>query len=185
MCMYECPCWMGVGGWWWKSWDRVYEINITLTQSCSHGHACKPDYPKIGQWNTTQQTHMHTHVYTHTHTHAPVWVGRIRGVPVPCRLSATRVQCCHTHLPTEQTRPLDWNNRIKIRAERERDSTPSPSLPPSLTLCPTSLSKCYLKSTLKREKNKKKTSALALWRCSCHVRRLAEVSTAPLHDSSR
>lgn len=122
--------------------------------------------------HTWVRMHAHTRTRTQTHKHAPVSVGRIRAVPVPCRLSATRVQRCHTHLPTEQTHPLDWNNRIKIRAERgrERETVPLSSLfPPSLTPCPTSPSKCYPTSTPKREKNKtkekkktQKTSALTL-----------------------
>lgn len=162
----------GGGGCRWKSWDRAYELNITLTgrtQSCSHGHACNrlPENRSVEhntQRNRRTCTHMRTHTHINTQKHAPVSVGRIRAMPVLCRLSATRVQCCHTHLPTEQTRPLDWNNRIKIRAERERDSPLSSPFPPSLTPCPTSPSKCYLTSTPKREKNKKLKKKNLPWR---------------------
>lgn len=141
MHLCECLCLMersgavGGGGFGGRAGTKRTRSTLTgRTQSCSHCHACKPDYPKIGQWNTThRERDAHAHTWVHTCIYTCMQRYQLEESKLcQCRvaLSATRVQRCHTHLPTEQTRPLDWNNRIKIRTERERDGTPSPPYHP-------------------------------------------------------
>lgn len=116
------------GGWWWNSWDWAYEINITLTQSCSHGHACKPDYPKIGQWNTTQQTHMHTHGYIHTHTHMHQYQLE-ESEPCQCRVACLRPAFnAATHI-FPQNRHVLWTGTTGLRSGQKGRET-APRLPP-------------------------------------------------------
>lgn len=100
-----------------------------------------PTTQKIGQWNTT---HSRTQMYTHMHQ---VSTQRITVCQSrQCLVARLRpyVQHCHAHLPAEQTRPLDWNNRIKNGAERNSDSEaphplcdplPPPSLHATSHLC--------------------------------------------------
>lgn len=143
--------------------EEVEELGLKPTRSTSQrlggpspalmATHVNPTTPK----NRSVEHNTRTDIYTHSErrTHAPVSTQRItvcQSRQLPCRPSATHVQHCHTHLPAAQTRPLDWNNRIKNGTERNSDRTP---------LSPPACLTCSLTSMPKKKKK------LLLWRCSC------------------
>lgn len=158
-CVYAHVCLHdGGGGRAWIKHTRSTSERLGGPSPAPMATHVNPTNQKIGQWNTT---HSHTQTDIHTCTSINSKNHSLPVAPVPCRPSATHVQHRHAHLPSEQTRPLDWNNRIKNGAERKSDTYPPPSLPirPFAPL-PCMLPRIYAK----------KTSALELGSCSCQRR---------------
>lgn len=145
-CVYAHVCLHdGGGGRAWIKHTRSTSERLGGPSPAPMATHVNPTNQKIGQWNTT---HSHTQTDIHTCTSINSKNHSLPVAPVPCRPSATHVQHRHAHLPSEQTRPLDWNNRIKNGAERKSDTSPPPL--PSLYDPLPPFPACYLVSTPKK-----------------------------------
>lgn len=120
VCVRACACMM----------EGVEELGLSMRdQHHSDWEDPRPALMATHVNSTTPKNRSVEHnTLTQIDTHAPVSTQRIAVCQSrQCLVapSATHVQHCHAHLPAEQTRPLDWNNRIKIEAERTSEPTPS------------------------------------------------------------